>query len=151
MISKSNIYLSHVSTIQLYQRFLLLLYERLVIGMAWSASPSFSDCSDAASNTHTKVTELDLQVVLHSLGNGSSPRAALGMCAENKIKNKKRHCCTLSFSILAAATFSSTPSEVILLAKLYPYRKVTQPWHNQMPSEQRSMNPTQGSANPRGC
>lgn len=29
--------------------------------------------------------------------------------------------------------------------------EVTQPWHNQMPSEQRSMNPTQGSANPRGC
>lgn len=54
MISKSNIYLSHVSAIQLYQRFLLLVYKLLVIGMAWSASPSFSDCSDAVSNTHNK-------------------------------------------------------------------------------------------------
>lgn len=34
-------------------RFLLLVYELLVIAMAWTASSSLSDCSDAVSNTHT--------------------------------------------------------------------------------------------------
>lgn len=63
-------------------RFLLLVYELLVIAMAWTASSSLSDCSDAVSKIHTqqrKVTELDLQAMLHSLGNGSNPRAVMGL------------------------------------------------------------------------